>query len=177
MEHPSHDEYYKSDVARAKLSRIRVSPARTRSSVFIFNERTPPPNYRDYSTRFRAKYLMSTSYAQSTDYPIDFSAQLTIRHTWVIIGYEIGRRSIRWNRAEVRFLAVTPRPPAAGPFYDKMHEFLFESERSRICCRCCSCAGDGTWVLLLREFMCCGGGRDCRRRRCNAGLKLYLSLA
>lgn len=108
MEHPSHDEYYKSDVARAKLSRIRVSPARTRSSVFIFNERTPPPNYRDYSTRFRAKYLMSTSYAQSTDYPIDFSAQLTIRHTWVIIGYEIGRRSIRWNRAEVRFLAVTP---------------------------------------------------------------------
>lgn len=61
--------------------------------------------------------------------------------------------------------------------YDKMQEFLLESERSRICCRCWSWAGDGTWVPLLREFRCCGGGRDCRRRRCSAGLRLYFSLA
>lgn len=58
-----------------------------------------------------------------------------------------------------------------------MQEFLLESERSRICCRCWSWVGDGTWVLLLREFICCGGGRDCRRRRCSAGLRLYFSLA
>lgn len=61
--------------------------------------------------------------------------------------------------------------------YDSMQEFLFDSERSRICCRCCSCAGDGTWALLLREFKCWGGGNDCLRRRLNAGLRLYFSLA
>lgn len=62
--------------------------------------------------------------------------------------------------------------------YDRIQEFLLESERSRICSRCCSWAADGTWVLLLlREFICGGGGKDCRRRRCSAGLRLYLSLA
>lgn len=58
-----------------------------------------------------------------------------------------------------------------------MQEFLLDSERSRICCRCCSWVADGTWVPLLREFMFCGGGSDCRRRRCSAGLRLYLSFA
>lgn len=61
--------------------------------------------------------------------------------------------------------------------YDSMQEFLFDSERSRICCRCWSWAGDGTWALLLREFKCWGGGNDCLRRRLNAGLRLYFSLA
>lgn len=61
--------------------------------------------------------------------------------------------------------------------YDSMQEFLFDSERSRICCRCCSWAGDGTCALLLREFKCWGGGNDCLRRRLNAGLRLYFSLA
>lgn len=92
---------------------------------------------------------------------------------------QIGRRSIwlhrynRWNRQGRFIAAISAR---VSP-YDKMQEFLLESERSRICCRCWSWVGDGTWVLLLREFMCCGGGRDCRRRRCSAGLRLYFSLA
>lgn len=91
---------------------------------------------------------------------------------------QIGRRLIRyyrynrWNRQR-RFNAISAK---ISP-YDKMQEFLLESERSRICCRCWSWVGDGTWALLVREFMCCGGGRDCRRRRCSAGLRLYFSLA
>lgn len=88
---------------------------------------------------------------------------------------QIGRQSIRytWNR-QGKFIATIS---AKISLYDKMQEFLLESERSRICCKCWSWAGDGTWVLLLREFRCCGGGRDCRRRRCSAGLRLYFSLA
>jgi len=60
--------------------------------------------------------------------------------------------------------------------YNRIQEFLSELERSRICCKCCNCAVDGTWVLpLLREFKCCG--KVCRRRHCNARLKSYFNLA
>ena len=58
-----------------------------------------------------------------------------------------------------------------------MQEFLFSPERSRICWRCWSCAADGTWALLLRKLRCWGGGRDCRRRRWRAALRLYLTFA
>lgn len=61
--------------------------------------------------------------------------------------------------------------------YDRIQEFLFDSARSRICCRCCNCAGDGTCALLLREFKCGGGGKDWRRRLRKAGLRLYFSFA
>lgn len=53
--------------------------------------------------------------------------------------------------------------------------------RSRICCRCASCAGEGTCgaggVGLEPGGPCGPVGSDCRRRRRSAGDRLYFTFA
>lgn len=65
------------------------------------------------------------------------------------------------------------------------HELRLLLCRSLICWRCANCAGDGTWgwfddgvgVGLEPGGPCGPVGRDCRRRRLNAGDRLYFTLA